>query len=136
MTTSACLYNVSSGRLGTAFLFVIRQKEVSLGSVCLTCVLMPYLGLFCANGETKVGAGVREQISTVLHAIFSVDVISAEFACDECSASLGSLCFFSVKERANVPSSKCKWCNLRFSFSLFVSTAYVGSPPVAVNWLE
>ena len=58
----------------------------------------------------------------------NVDVISAKFACDECSASLGSLCFVLVKERANVLSSKSKLCSLSFSFPLFVSIAYVGSP--------
>ena len=38
---------------------------------------MHYLGLFCANGETKVVAGVREQINAVLHAIFSVSIEGA-----------------------------------------------------------
>ena len=38
---------------------------------------MNYLGLFCAIGKTKVVAGIREQINTVLHAIFSVSIEGA-----------------------------------------------------------
>lgn len=66
-----------------------------------------------------------------------VNVISREFAFDQCCASLGSVCSVSVEKRSNVPRSKVHWDDPCFLLVLFViSTACEGSPPAAVNWLE
>lgn len=64
-----------------------------------------------------------------------VHVISREFACDQCCASLGSVC--SVVKRSNVPRSKVQWddpCCLLIL--VVISTASVGSSSGAVNWLR
>lgn len=65
-----------------------------------------------------------------------VNDIYREFACDQCCASVGSVCSVYVEKLSNVPRYKVRWDDPCFLLVLFViSTACEGPPPAAVNWL-